>query len=227
MKRSFLLFFLAIPFAGFSVPPSGLFRHDQKADQVAKMFSAGMFQGNFKLLNAYANQFGPSRGFSPFFYSAGLNLVIPAGGRYGQHNASIGAEFILPQEISAGDSAKFRMLGWHLLTSFWSYDFLKKNSRYALELAPGVDWGYLFVKESLGPKTQSYSNGFIAPLVRAEYRVVIKPFAFGIRATYRYDISSPRWKSQSEDRSGLAHSRISGCGFQLFFGYGRIAKDYK
>jgi hypothetical protein len=226
MKKFLLLFFLAFPFAGFADPPSGLIRHDQKADHVAKMFSFGKFQANFNLLNDYVSQRGTSQGFSPFLYSAGFDLVIPVGGRYGEHNASIGAEFIFPQEIYAGDSLKFRMLGWHLLSSFWCYDLLKQDHRYALEIGPGVDWGYLFVKETNGEKNQMYSNGFIAPLVRVEYRVVIKPFAFGVRATYRYDISSPRWENRAEDHSGLAHSRMSGCGFQLFFGYGRIAKDY-
>lgn len=226
MKKNLFLFIFVIPFAGFSNPYPRLFKHDQKADQVAKMFSAGMFQGNFKPLNSYLSQFENSPSFSPFFYSAGIDLVVPCGGRYGEHKASLGAEFIFPQEVHAGDSTKFRMLGWHLLSSIWCYDFLKKSHKYAFEAGPGVDWGYLFMKQRGGEKNASYTNGFIAPLVRLEYRVVIKPFAFGIRGIYRYDITNPAWKSRTEDRTGLGHSRMSGCGFQLFFGYGRIAKDY-
>jgi hypothetical protein len=220
-----LMFCIFISFAGFSNPPRDIFKHDQRADQDAKMFSGGIFQADFKALNSSIGQYGNSRGFSPFFVAAGMDFIVPCGGRYGEHNASLCAEFIFPQTIAAGDSIQFRILGWHIITNLWGYDFLKQNNKYALEFGPGVDWGSLYMKVNSGAETERFKNPFIAPLVRLEYRVVIKPFAFGIRGTYRYDISSPRWKDNTDYHSVLAHSRISGFACQVFFGWGRTIKD--
>jgi hypothetical protein len=225
--KKYILFFLVFSSVGFPCWSRGLSSipgiHDQKADQSAYMLSAGYFQGNFNLLNNYLVKFKSSRGFSPFFTTVGIDWVLPAGGRHGEHNASFpNLEFILPQQIS-GDSAKFRMIGWHLITSLWSYDVLKENKKLALDIAPGMDWGQLYIRETSGFGKLNYHNPFIAPLARMEFRVVLPPLAFGVRASYRYDISSPRWKDEHND-SALAYSRISGMGFQLFFGWGKISK---
>ena len=223
-----LLLYFFIPFAGisrdiFSVPPM----HDQHADQDARMVSFGMFRGDFTGLNNFISRSGSFDGFNPFFKTVGLDVVIPSGTRQGEHKGTMNFEFILPQQTSMDDSVKFRMLGWHIISSIWSYDILKENQKLALEIAPGVDWGELYVKHTIKNAGEfHYHNPFIAPLARAEFRVVLPPFAFGLRAVYRYDISSPHWKSNSSNESIFVNSRISGLGFQVFFGWGKIAKDY-
>jgi hypothetical protein len=173
-------------------------------------------------LNDHIDPFGNSPGFSPFFMTVGFDFVVPVGGRNGEHNGTLpNFEIILPQEITS-DSVKFRMIGWHLITSLWSYDVLKENKKLAFDIAPGIDWGQLYIRETSESGKFNYHNPFIAPLVRTEFRVVLPPVAFGVRASYRYDISSPRWKDPN-GVSALAHSTISGMGFQVFFGWGRIS----
>jgi hypothetical protein len=219
MKRFLLfLFVFALSVPGFSTPPK-LFPRTGKPDQLAIMGSFGMFGGNFKPLNAYVRQFGTTSEFSPYYRTFGFDLVLPAGGRSGGWNGTINVESVIPQEILVGDSLTFRLKGWHLLTSFMSFDLLK-DPKYAFELAPGVDWGHLFFHTINKAGTFRYYNGFIAPLARAEFRVIIYHIAIGARAFYRYDVTSPRWKSSVDSSSGLAHSRMAGAGFQVFIGFG-------
>jgi hypothetical protein len=207
-------FFLAFLLSGTTIAVSA-----QVCDQHARSVSAGCFAGNFTALNDHLLQLGTSRGFNPYFMTLGATLVVPTGGRYGDHKGIVDAGMILPQQLKGGDSLTFRMQGFYILTSLVAYDVLRDNANLALEFAPGVHWGGLYIREKTSGNSDRYRNPFIAPLARAEFRVVVKPIAFGIRALYRYDITSPRWKDGNGD-SALAKSRISGLGLQVYLGWG-------
>ena len=176
MKRIlFFLFLGALNFPVFSrenlLHPKSNWFTNGPSDQSALMLSGGYFQGNFKLLNNYMHRFGNNSGFS-FFRTAGLDFVIPIGSRNGDWNSTMNVETIIPQEITQGDSMKFRMTGWHFISSWYCHDFLPDNEKLALEFAPGVDWGELNMKvtDKVGP--HDYKNPFIAPLARTEFRVI-------------------------------------------------------
>lgn len=185
------------------------------------MLSYGYFQGDFKLLNKYVHQFGNNPGFPSFYQTVGIDLVVPMGGRSSEQNASFTVEMILPEKIHQSDSITFRTIGWHFITTFWEHDFTPNKPKLSFILAPGIDWGELYLRQTNNATHKDYTNPMIAPLVRTEFRVIVHPFAFGIRALYRYDISSPRWKLYSDNSSGLAHTRFSGLGFEVFVGYGK------
>jgi hypothetical protein len=213
LKRFFLAILLTGTIAGTaqsSRPPGRM------PDQLVGALSYGVFRCDFTALNGHMLEQGTTRGFNPYFTTLGFNGVIPVGGPKEQ-NATFDGGIILPQRLSTGDSTGFRMMGWYLLSSVWAYDLLRENTNLSLDMAPGMLWGGLYIKEN--DNLKPYRNPFIAPAVRMEFRVVLKPFAFGIRALYRYDVTSPRWKD-SGGNSVLASSRLSGWGFQVFVGKG-------
>ncbi|MBI3511089.1 MAG: hypothetical protein HY064_10535 [Bacteroidetes bacterium] len=189
---------------------------DGTADQRCIMASAGYYPQNFNSLNTYVLRSG-NKSFAPFLYGAGANMVVPVGGRSGEWKGSLGAEIFIPQKITQNDSLQFKLGGLHIITSWYAHDFLPGNAHLALELAPGVDWGIIKFTQTINGRNFNSSNPFVAPLARTEFRIVFHPIAFGIRAVYRYDITSPRWR----DDIALSHTRISGFGFQVFLGWGK------
>jgi hypothetical protein len=66
-----------------------------------------------------------------------------------------------------------------------------------------------------GQKTR-YTNPFVAPGARAEFRLTFGNFYFGGRATYRYDLTHELWKRKSDLMPVLPEYKNSGL---AYFGY--------
>jgi hypothetical protein len=192
--------------------------------QQAITVSGGYYQGNFSALNNQLSLWGMKSGFPPYFSAVGLNFIWPNRGMLFPlcTDGIISGEFIIPQELNQGDSLKFRMTGNHLITSLWGISFLR-NTNFSICLAPGMDWGKLWIKRTMNGSTEDFSNVYVDPLVRLDFRFVVNGFAIGIRGMYRYDVSNARWKSNPAIEPKFPGAKISGLGFQVFAGWGKMS----
>jgi hypothetical protein len=216
MKKLFLVFIslLANPFALVKAQNNS---HISGQDIFA--VSAGQYHANFLKLNSQLKTAGAIKTFLPI-NAVGINLngtadISPSK----RFDAAYSFEKFLSQEISIGDSLKYKLYGWHMMTSLYGKDLIP-GPIVALTLAPGVDWGSAKIKGTLNEIGTFYKNPFVAPFARADLRFVIWRIAFGARVCYRYDISKDRWK-QSGSLSALPGSKISGLGLQVFVGWGK------
>lgn len=133
----------------------------------------------------------------------------------GKHSDIIGCfGIMLPQKVNAGpaDSVQLRLSGWHHTFSFLAWDFIPGET---VALAIGTAWSYgnLKMRRTINGQKTRYTNPFVAPGARAEFRLTFGNFYFGGRTTYRYDLTHELWKRKNDmmpvlpeyDNSGMAY----------------------
>lgn len=125
--------------------------------------------------------------------------------------------FILPQTVSAGnaDSVQYRLGGWHYTMSLLGYDVVKGDV-VTLAIGPAWSWGNLKMRRTVAGNKTRYTNPFVAPGARAEFRLTLGNFYLGGRATYRYDFTHELWKRKNDLMPVLPEYENSGL---AYFGY--------
>jgi hypothetical protein len=183
--------------------------------QSAIAISAGQFHANFSALNSELASRGATKTLGSTFNTVGINWAESA--EFG-FDAALCLEFLLPKNISDGDSTKFHLYGWHFMMSMLGVRIV--NSKHvAVTAGPGFDFGNVKILASQDGMKTNYYNPFISPFARAEVRYAFWKIVIGSRISYRFDLSKSQWK-QSGDLSPFPGSKISGLGFQFFLGWG-------
>lgn len=223
MKTLFALFLFSL----LMTPGSKLKAQGPKkagtADQAAIMLSGGMFITDFSDVNDHIAIFGNTSGVNDAFITSGIHLLYPVGTKFYAWKGTFGYDAIIPQTVTAGDSMEFHFHGWQLTTSFFAKDILRRDAKAALEFAPGFEWGKMKMTQTSPIREFDYRNVVIAPFFRMEFRYIIKRVAIGMRALYRYDITSAQWKCLDAKNTSLGKTSSTGPAFQFFVGLGRAA----
>ncbi|HTL82622.1 MAG TPA: hypothetical protein VL651_13005 [Bacteroidia bacterium] len=193
------------------------------ADQRAFMLAGGIFITDLSELNAHVSSFGNTSGFSSQWFLSGLHLIWPTATKYYEWKGMLGFDVFIPQLINAGDTAQFTLRGWHFMSSLFAKDLFRRNTKLAFEIAPGIEWGKAKLRMELPGSEFRYSNVFIAPFARMEFRYIIKRVAIGIRACYRFDLTDPLWREKTGGIYSFGKTRFAGPGVQLFIGLGRAS----
>ncbi len=181
-------------------------------------FSAGEYYANFSKLNSQLKSWGAAKTFSAFNAVGITGEGVVAIGLRGSFDGEFSLEWFLPQDISIKDSLKFRLHGWHLMTSLYGIDLIHKK-HVSLVAGPGVDWGAAKLIRTLNGSKGHYNNIFIAPFARVELKFTFPKIAFGVRAFYRVDFTLNDWVAEEDYLTALPHTNLSGGGFQFFVGY--------
>lgn len=152
--------------------------------------------------------------FNPYNMAIGLD-DISNNSAHMDMISSVG--FLLPQKITVGpnDSMMLKLNGWHYTMSILGLDLIKGEM---VTLAIGTSWSYGNFKARryiAGQKTK-YTNPFIAPGARAEFRLTFGNFMIGGRATYRYDLTHGLWKRKDNLMPVMPEYKNHG---MAYFGY--------
>lgn len=152
------------------------------------------------------------------FNNTYMTLGIDNASNNGKHLDMISnLGIILPQTVTGGkaDSLQLRLAGWHNTFSILGYDFVKGET-VTLALGPAWAWGNLKMRRVVNGQKTKYTNPFVAPGARAEFRITIENVYFGARATYRYDLTHALWKRKSDMMPVMPEYKNSG---MAYFGY--------
>jgi hypothetical protein len=212
MKTRFILIFLF----------ATLFSFGQDSSRVSVFnfisVSGGQFQLDLSSLNSQLKTWGTTQTFQPV-NTLGINcrgnLLT---GRKGSFDAALCLEKVLPQIISAGDSLKFSLNGWHIMTSLYGIRIVDRK-HFVFTAGPGIDWGNVKIIRTLEGAKTHYNNPFISPFARAEMRVMFWKIMLGMRVSYRYEITKGEWTPEEQGRPSLPDSQSTGYGLQFFIGY--------
>jgi hypothetical protein len=173
--------------------------------------------GAAEKLNSYLDATGSARkgAFDAYYMGIGLDGIATAEGNFFDAISSL--SFILPQKVFAGanDSAEFRLGGWHATSSALGIDLIKGGT-VTLAIGPAWSYGNLKMRRVIAGQKTWYTNPFIAPGGRAEFRLIFGKFTIGARATYRYDITHSLWKRKDDMMPVLPVYKNSGL---AYFGY--------
>lgn len=163
------------------------------------IFAVEVGYTNFRPYAVNDHLFPGNSGFENLITYGGSFFGI-SGGRYAHTwDAAIGFHLFQPQErMGTLDSLSYQVRGWELMTSIFGYDVLNRVNAVDLTFAPGMYWGNLKLRKYFDGgnpgQFELFKNPYIAPMVRADLRFVLGPVAVGGRASFRYDITSARWK---------------------------------
>lgn len=124
--------------------------------------------------------------------------------RGGSFDGAFSLHFFRPQEnIIQPDTLKYRVGGWELMTSIYGFDILKNVYDVDLVIAPGVYWGNMRLRKYNATgnfkANELFKNPFVAPMLRADLRFMLRGFTIGGRVSYRYDVTKPKWKKGSSE----------------------------
>lgn len=184
-------------------------------DPKGRALSFGYYQFASEKLNDYlAAQSSVSGTFAANYMAIGLDEIE----NNGKHWDRVGSlQFILPQKVSAGpgDSLKLRLGGWHNTMSILAWDFIAGET-VTLALGTQISYGNLKMRREVAGATTKYTNPFIAPGGRAEFRLTFGNFMIGGRATYRYDITHSLWKRKDDLMPIMPEYKNNGL---AYFGY--------
>jgi hypothetical protein len=125
--------------------------------------------------------------------------------------------FLIPQKITAGpnDSMMMRISGWHYTMSFLGYDIIKGET-VTFAIGPSWSWGNFKARREIAGQKTKYTNPFIGPGGRAEFRLTFGNFMIGARATYRYDLTHGLWKRKDNLMPVMPEYKNHGL---AYFGY--------
>lgn len=156
-----------------------------------------------------------NRAFQPYYMGVGWEKITTANGHI--FDAIGSGALIIPQKIHVGpnDSAEFRLGGWHATFSILGYDLIKGET-VSLVIGPSWTYGNLKMRRIVAGQKTWYTNPFVAPGGRAEFRLIFGKFMIGGRATYRYDITHALWKRKDNLMPVLPEYKNSGL---AYFGY--------
>lgn len=168
-------------------------------------------------LNNYLDTTGSIRsgGFQPYYMAIGWEKIVTADEHIFDGISSV--SFIIPQKVYSGpnDSVAMRMGGWHATFSALGVD-LVKGDMVSLVIAPAWSYGNLKMRRIIEGKKTWYTNPFVAPGARAEFRLIFGKFTIGGRATYRYDITHALWKRKDNLMPVMPEYKNTGL---AYFGY--------
>lgn len=173
--------------------------------------------GGAKNLNNYLDTMGSVRNgaFQPNYMGVGWEKITTADEH--MFDAIGSGALIIPQKVYAGpnDSVELRLGGWHATVSIFGYDFFKSEV-VSLAIGPSWTYGNLKMRRIVAGQKTWYTNPFVAPGGRAEFRLIFGKFIIGGRATYRYDITHALWKRKDNLMPVLPEYKNSGL---AYFGY--------
>jgi hypothetical protein len=185
--------------------------------------SIGIFEFNSSALNDDLASIGAAGKFQSVYTATGIDFVttIPEGGRYGSHllQSAFSFGYILPQTVNCGDISisKYTLHGWQFASSFWGFTVVD-NHGFVLAAGPGLEFGNLKLEMQNESDKIKATNSFFSPFARLDLRVNFGHFGAGLRASYRYDITNPKWINEVNTRP-LPDFRNYGYGFQFYIGY--------
>lgn len=163
------------------------------------------FEGGYTTFRPYAvneNLFGysPANSFGSLF-TVGITFVGQVNvNRSSTFDEAIGLHFFVPQYIAVKpDTLAYQIGGWELMTSMYGIDLVNSvRANTDLVIAPGICWGAMRLKKynSTGNFNQFelFRNGFVAPMIRVDLRFQFWKISLGARLSYRYDITSDKWR---------------------------------
>jgi hypothetical protein len=230
MKKTILLsFFIALSsfvFAGGfgkMIPPFakpelhlGMMKKSKYAsDKDGRALSFGYYEFNSARLNNYLDTVASvNSSFDANYMAIGIDDIK----NNSKHWDMIGSvQWLLPQKISAGpsDSLQLRLSGWHYTMSILGWDFIP-GDMVTLALGTQISYGNFKMRREIQGQKTKYTNPFIAPGGRAEFRLTFGNFMIGARATYRYDITHGLWKRKDNLMPVLPEYKNNGL---AYFGY--------
>lgn len=155
-----------------------------------------------------------SGAFEPYNMAIGLDNITN-NGKHHDIISSLG--FLIPQKISAGtgDSLQMRISGWHYTMSALGYDIIGGET-VTLAIGPSWTWGNFKGRRTVQGQKTKYTNPFIGPGARAEFRITLGSFMIGGRATYRYDLTHGLWKRKDNLMPVMPEYKNHGL---AYFGY--------
>jgi hypothetical protein len=167
-------------------------------------------------LNNYFDNASSVRGggFNPYNMAIGLD-DISNNSEHMDMISSIG--FLLPQKITAGpnDSVMLKLNGWHYTMSVLGFDLIKGET-VTLAIGPAWSYGNFKARRSVNGQKTKYTNPFVAPGGRAEFRLTFGDFMIGGRVTYRYDLTHGLWKRKDDFMPVMPEYKNHG---MAYFGY--------
>jgi len=184
-------------------------------DPRGRALSFGYYEFASEKLNNYLAEHSSVNGsFAANYMAVGIDDIQ----NNDKHWDMIGSvQWILPQRVSAGpgDSLKLKLSGWHYTMSILGYDFIPGET-VTLALGTQISYGNLKMRRETGGQKTKYTNPFVAPGGRAEFRLTFGNFLIGVRATYRYDITHELWKRKDNLMPVMPGYRNNG---MAYFGY--------
>ena len=211
--------------SGFGNPESEINLHigmhpdkpSYSSDRKGRALAFGYFQFDPAALNSYLD----SASVHGSFQNNYMGVCFDNFSNNGKHLDMITSlGYIIPVTVNAGsgDSLALRMSGWHWTTSFLGFDVINGET-VTLAIAPAISWGNLKMRRTdFGHKTK-YTNPFVAPGGRVEFRLVLGNFAIGGRATYRYDITHALWKRKNDNMPVLPEYKNNGLAYYGYIGW--------
>lgn len=168
-------------------------------------------------LNAYLDAAASTRSgsFQPYYMAIGWEKITTTSEHIFDGIGSV--SFLIPYKVEAGpaDSLQMRLGGWHATVSVLGVDLIPGET-VALVLAPAWSYGNLKMRRTEAGQKTWYTNPFVAPGGRGEFRLVLGKFMLGGRVTYRYDITHALWKRKDNMMPVLPEYKNSGL---AYFGY--------
>lgn len=184
-------------------------------EREGKALSFGYYEFGSDKLNNYLDTSASVNGnFANNYMGIGIDNIS----NNGKHQDIIGGvQFLLPQKISAGpaDSLRLKLYGWHYTMSALAWDFIP-GEMVTFAIGTQISWGNLKMKREVAGTKSKYTNPFIAPGGRAEFRLTFGNFMIGGRATYRYDITHALWKRKDDMMPVMPEYKNTGL---AYFGY--------
>lgn len=172
--------------------------------------------GAYNNLNNYFDTSSSVRagGFNPYNMAIGLD-DISNNSEHMDMISSIG--FLIPQKITVGpnDSMMLKLNGWHYTMSILGFDLIKGET-VTLAIGPSWSYGNFKARRSIDGQKTKYTNPFIGPGGRAEFRLTFGNFMIGGRATYRYDFTHGLWKRKDDMMPVMPEYKNHG---MAYFGY--------
>jgi hypothetical protein len=225
MKKNLLVIFLFVSSILFATKGKNKGNNFHWISEQAVIgVSGGQFHPDMGAFNTQLTAWGAKSVFYDGLRCYGLTFVEPLNvSRHGHFDASYAVGLMMKRKVTIGpaDSLTYEMKGWHLMTSFYGKDVIP-GSVVALVLAPGIDWGVMKMTRTVNGSGTLYTNGYIAPLARAELRFVFGPVAVGARGVYRYDVTKDGWKVKSGPAFPIPGTKNTGTSIEFFVGWGHV-----
>lgn len=185
------------------------------SDRDGRALCFGYYEFGSAKLNNYLDTVSSVNGtFDANYMAIGIDDIS----NNGKHLDMIGSlQWLLPQKVSAGpaDSLKLKLAGWHYTMSILGYDFIP-GEMVTLALGTQISYGNLKMRREVAGRKTRYTNPFVAPGGRVEFRLTLGNFMIGGRATYRYDITHGLWKRKDNLMPVMPEYKNNGL---AYFGY--------
>ena len=165
----------------------------------------------------------PGTGFTEL-RTYGLGLIATAHtNRSGVYDGALALHIFEPNRLDSFTSgSSLKVSGWELMTSMYGFDILRGSRVIDITIAPGVFWGALRLKEEKyqgNEQRMLYKNPFVAPALRGEVRLNLGPITVGGRISYRFDITSSKWKRRDDHLNPLPGYRFREWQYVVYLGW--------